>query len=122
MWWKVLVVLLSVINVGFGLLGLVSPKRVGELVDLSPLNPSAHGELRAVFGGLLVALGVITVRALQQGDAGVLQAVGWGFLGLAVGRLISLALDGVTTYTGLALVFEAAAGLLLMYAAGQLRS
>jgi hypothetical protein len=120
-WWKPLLFLLAVANVVWGMFAIAQPIRAGEFVRLYPMSPAATGEVRAVYGGLLIVLGYLMFLAPGRPEgAAWLRAMGFAFLGLVAGRGASLALDGWANYTVAALAFEAASGGLLLHAASRL--
>lgn len=120
MWWKALVGLVAVGNLAFGAWSLAWPARAAQLVGFTLESDAARGEVRAVHGGLVLGLGVVMVAALRRSDGRHwLRALAPCFLGLALGRLVSLGLDGFTTWNGAALVLEAGTAVLLLLAAAQ---
>ena len=112
-WIRLGVWLLVAINVGFGLYAIAAPHGVAEMVGVTIVETRGAGELRAVYGGLVGALGVMLALAWRRADGSWFTALAIGFAGLALGRLVSLAVDGYATYTLLAAVFEALAALFL---------
>ena len=81
---------------GIGVLFLGWPDVMGRVAGLDPSDALALNDLRAVYGGLQLALAVFFVVASRQRAwhpaALWLQMLTFG--GLAAGRLLSLALDG----------------------------
>ncbi|WP_438028138.1 DUF4345 domain-containing protein [Sorangium sp. So ce233] len=89
------------------------------LVDLSPATPTASSDVRAIFGGLelgVAALLAICARRPAWYRAG-LTAQALTFGGLALGRLLSLALDGLPRPVTFALWGPEIAGAALAIAA-----
>jgi hypothetical protein len=78
-------------TVAMGLLGLLSPNRASELTGLTATHRTAFAEFRATFGGLFVALGIIP---LLHPHPVAFVVSGGAWLGAALGRTISIALDG----------------------------
>ncbi len=111
--WKSLVGLLGLGNIGFGLIALLDPPRVASWLGLELLGVSAYGELRAVYGGLVLALGGAMIWGVFGNQPSWLAPLALLFGGLVSGRLISLSLDGWSTYTLAAAILEAAGALLL---------
>lgn len=124
MWTRILVTLLAVGCMAFGVYGLARPGAAGELVSLVPTGPEGVGEIRAVYGGLMIAVGALLLWGSmgKRRSAAWLVAVGVGFAGLFVGRLVSLLLDGLTGYTLMATVLEGGVAGLLFVAAAEQRS
>lgn len=110
--------LISIFNVGFGLWVMLDPVQVMEMmltwqspdpVQLSSdmVQPATIGEFRALLGGLILSLGLVTLRCLWSPSYAVwLQPLAWCFLGLALARFSSLMLDGISTYTIVAASIE----------------
>ena len=82
--------------VGFGLAFLVAPGLLG-VVELAPSTPSARSDVRAVYGGIELGVGVFLALCARRPTwvrVGLtVQALTLG--GAATGRLASLAADGV---------------------------
>lgn len=78
-------------TIAMGLLGLVAPRRAALLVRLRESAPEGFAEFRATYGGLFVGLGLVPLLAAAP-EAYLVAAAGWG--GAALGRLISMRLDG----------------------------
>ena len=110
--------LISIFNVGFGLWVMLDPVQVMEMmltwqspdpVQLSSdmVQPATIGEFRALLGGLILSLGLVTLRCLWSPAYAIwLQPLAWCFLGLALARFSSLMLDGISTYTIVAASIE----------------
>jgi len=77
---------------------LFAPEMVAESSGVLLPTPAAHGDVRAVFGGMELAIGVSLIasaRVPAWSQAGALLGVSVGvFAGL--GRLIALVADGAT--------------------------
>lgn len=124
MWTRILVTLLAVGCMAFGVYGLARPGPAGELVSLVPTGPEGVGEIRAVYGGLMIAVGVLLLWGSlgKRRSAAWLVAVAVGFAGLFVGRVVSLLLDGLTGYGLVAAVLEGGVAGLLFVAGAEQRS
>lgn len=110
---ELLVYFLAVGNVGFGLFGLCFPRRAARFAGFELADSSSFGEIRGVYGGLVIGLGLAmawTARAGSSGGATVLLVV---FAGLTIGRAISAVLDGAVRYTVIAVLIEGATAVLL---------
>lgn len=87
---------------GIGVLFLGWPDVMGRVAGLEPRNTLALNDLRAVYGGLQLALATFFVIASRQPAwhpaALWLQMLTFG--GLAAGRLLSLSLDGAPSALG----------------------
>jgi hypothetical protein len=72
-----------------GLLALVKPDAVYSFTGLAASGPRGISEIRAIFGGLFIALGVIP---LFLGTPGY-RMLGAGYLAIAAVRLFSMFFD-----------------------------
>ncbi|MFT5042465.1 MAG: hypothetical protein ACI8TX_003452 [Hyphomicrobiaceae bacterium] len=94
---------------GYGLYCWISPEAVMEFAGISALTPTGRTEIRAMYGGLQTALGVVALSAvIRPALAPTTTAfLGAMTLGLAGARLHGLAVDGgLSEYTIGGLVFE----------------
>ncbi len=80
----------AILSVALGLLGLLAPLRAARMVGLKPEGPRGMSELRATYGGLFTGLGLACL-VLQAPAAYAVAACGW--LGAALARLVSMAVD-----------------------------
>ena len=55
---EIVVYLLAVANVGFGVFGLCFPRRAARFAGFDLADSSAFGEIRGVYGGLVIGLGL----------------------------------------------------------------
>ena len=119
---RVGVLLIAAAAAGVGVFGLMSPERIGDLVSFMLLDNGARGEVRAIYGGMSLAIAFILVWGAIRGRKGRpwLLSVAIAFGGLATGRVVSLMLDGLTGYTVLAGVLEGAIAGFLAFAAFEL--
>ena len=102
-----------------GFLGLVNPEWSKNLVRLqpSPEKPGGYAEFRASYGGLflLTHLAVIVSFLAGNGFMGATFAVAMLWIGLAIGRTLSMALDDTRTgYNVFGTGFELALGVMLL--------
>lgn len=93
---RVVLVLTALAFAGIGVGFLLLPARMAARLDLSLETSLAANDVRAVYGGLQIGLGVFFLLASARPSwhrtaLGVLVAA---FAGLAGGRFVSLALDG----------------------------
>ena len=108
----------ALVNLGWGLMTLFAPMRAAEILHLEPTSGRGFSELRAVYGGGVGMLGVLTVLALRRPDGGGwLTLMGLAFVGLATGRLVSLFGDSARGYSGVVLALELGFAGLLLFAA-----
>ena len=86
---------LALIHLLFGLWVIADPLVLATYVDLKPVGPQASSELRAMYGGLIIGFGAIQWRGYRSMAfrSAAIEATGWIFAGVALGRLAGL-LDG----------------------------
>lgn len=114
----------GIVNLVFGMAGLFYPERVMGLVGFSVMNDAhaaaAMGEVRGLYGGLFLVMGVYALVAASRPAAykSVLFFLGFLWLGIFAGRAIGIYLDGNPGLLGwLALAIELAIGGALVGAA-----
>lgn len=92
---------------GFGIFGLVSPTSTASAVSLAPTNAFAIGEIRALYGGMWTAMGLLVfgaMRTLASRSARKpvllaraterLRTIALCWTGLPLARSLSIAVDG----------------------------
>ena len=115
---SMIVAIIGVVSVLLGLGGLASPhlvmhRVVGFAVDPGFSEYFVRGEVRAVYGGLFTMIGLHTLWGAMdlQAHRQRIFLVGTLWLGLCVGRLISIAVDGSPGALGwFSVAFEAVIG------------
>ena len=101
----------AAITAGFGLLGLLAPKRAADLVGLKATSKQGHSEFRATYGGFFLAIGV-ALLFIREPTAFAVAGLAW--LGAAAGRTMSIHLDNAFSIKNVASVgLEALVGALL---------
>ncbi len=85
----ILKIIASLATAATGLLALFMPKAVPGFIGLSPVGGRGISEIRSIFGGLFIALGIAPL--LFMGDTYVM--LGWGYLAIAVVRIFSIFFD-----------------------------
>jgi hypothetical protein len=119
-----LLLLIALGNIGFGIWVMIEPRMVidqmlewqGSEPYSGVLSSASLGEMRALMGGLVAMLGVVTLRALwNPAYAAWLQPMAWCYLGTALARGSSLFLDGgsYSRYTIISAAIEGGTALLL---------
>jgi hypothetical protein len=109
--WMILKVISALATVATGLLALVKPTAVYGFTGLTANGVRGVSEIRAIFGGLLIALGL---APLFLGPAAY-QMLGIGYLGIAAGRAFSIVFDKSTAQSNLiSLVIEVVFGVILV--------
>jgi hypothetical protein len=110
--------LAGIVFLGFGIMGLINPLWLMDLVGYSTAaaTPLVLGEVRAIYGGIFTVLGLFTLIAAANpgGNRGALLLVGLLWLGICGGRIAGAYLDGDPGLLGwIAAGFELFFGLLL---------
>jgi hypothetical protein len=80
----------SILTIGLGVFGLLKPKTLGAATGIQPINASGVMELRALFGGVLLVLGLCALIARQPD---IYLVTGLAFVGASIVKLISLSVD-----------------------------
>jgi hypothetical protein len=119
-WTGIVALIACLIGGGLGGYALINPHWASKLVRLVPAEGRIEGksEFRATYGGLFLAghaLAFWAILTAQSGAELAAAAVGAGWLGSGIGRIVSIALD--KTGSGLNwfnVAFEAALGLMLL--------
>lgn len=97
---RVIVGVIGAITVLLGLGGLVYPEQVMRVAGYgyqSPPNvPGTLGEVRAVYGGMLIVAGLFTLLSAPdpRANQGRLVLLGLLWLGTGAGRVLGMFLDG----------------------------
>jgi hypothetical protein len=86
----VLQVLILFATIGVGLLAFFAPLTAANFTGLQIPGPRGRTEVRAIFGGVFIGLGL---APLLLPGAGAYQSVGFTYLVLGVSRLIGLIMD-----------------------------
>lgn len=85
-------ILIALMTIGFGAIGLVSPRFTAQALDMQPTETTMGlSELRASAGGLFVAMGLACLLIDADWPW---AALGVAYAGAATGRAVSMALDG----------------------------
>ena len=90
-----MVTFVAVFFVGMGLVALAAPDRIPAIFGTMGLTAEGRNEVRAVYGGFGVAVGVLLMVAASSPplQPGVYVAVGVSLGGMAAGRLIAAAVE-----------------------------
>jgi hypothetical protein len=107
----VLKVIAALGTAGTGLLALVKPTAVYGFTGLLADGPRGISEIRAIFGGLFIALGVAPFLF----GAPAYRVLGLGYLAIALVRLVSIFLDKSTASSNwISLAIEIVFGVILI--------
>jgi hypothetical protein len=93
----VLKIIAALGTVGTGLLALVKPTAVYGFTGLMAQGPRGISEIRAIFGGLFIGLGIAPFIFGEPAY----QVLGIGYLAIALVRLVSIFLDKSTDSSNL---------------------
>ncbi len=120
-WLKPLLLLAALGHIAVGLYFLYAVDAAARLVGFDLLNTGSRGELRALAGGLVVAIGAMILRGVFGGRFGRqwLYAAGIIYTGLLAGRVVSLGMDGLAAHTVFAGLFEAALAVLFFWSGAE---
>lgn len=79
----------------FGVAGLFDPAYVGAHVNLLPVSINGTSEIRSLYGGGFMAMGLVIFAGLRGGPGteGLLRAMAIIFAGIVCGRVLSLLID-----------------------------
>jgi len=106
---KSFLVVSALIWLPYGILCFFQPGFLEGVAGVKALSVTANIELRAMYGGLQSAIGVLAALAVMREDLRRPALLTLGFLtaGLGLSRLSGAALDGeISLYTGSAIAFE----------------
>jgi uncharacterized membrane protein len=109
--WLVLKIIAALATAGTGLLAFVKPAAAYGFIGLNPNGVRGVSEIRAIFGGLFIALGL---APLFLGTAAY-QMLGIGYLAIAVARAFSMVFDKSYAQSNIiSLVIEIVLGAILV--------
>ena len=121
---RVIVGVVGVVTLLLGLGGLLRPERVMNVVGYAVASDASatlvRGEVRAVYGGLMIAAGVLTLLAAPapRANQGKLMLLGLLWVGAGFGRLFGVFVDGNPGVFGwFSVLLELGGGTALLYAA-----
>lgn len=112
---RTFLVFLGLAFLPYGLWCLAAPGFLEQAAGVAATTPTATTEIRAMYGGLQAAFGLLMLAAVRDSrlDVAALACAAFLVPGLALSRLAGLAVDGgLSAYTGAALVFEFGSGAL----------
>src|SRR5262245_42153406 len=106
---RVFLALEALVWLPYGLYCLVRPETLLGNAGVGIATPTGASELRAMYGGLQIALGAVCLLGLLRREQArsALLAIGVVTGGLAIARTLGTLIDGgFSSYTATALVFE----------------
>jgi hypothetical protein len=108
---SILKIIAALATAATGLLALVKPSATYDFTGLQVNGPRGISEIRAIFGGLLIGLGV---APLFLGETAYLM-LGIGYLAIAAARAFSIVFDKSTAQSNLiSLGIEIVLGIILV--------
>jgi hypothetical protein len=111
MFLTVLKIIASLATAATGALALVKPTAVYGFTGLLANGPRGISEIRAIFGGLFIAMGVVPLFIGKPGY----QMLGIAYLAIAVARLFSMFFDKSFDQSNIiSLVIEIVLGVILV--------
>lgn len=107
----ILKIIAALATAGTGVLALVRPTAVYGFTGLVADGPRGISEIRAIFGGLFIALGIAPFIFGQTAY----RVLGFGYLAIALVRLVSILIDKSTASSNwISLAIEIVFGILLI--------
>lgn len=106
---RVFLVVSALIWLPYGVYCFGSPASLADAAGVAYQSPTGSTELRAMYGGLQIALGALAALGalLSAWRRHALVALAFLTAGLGAARVAGLAIDGgISSYTAIALVFE----------------
>jgi hypothetical protein len=108
---QILKIVMALATALTGLLALAKPDAVYGFTGLTAAGPRGVSEIRAVFGGLFIALGLVPLFLGQPAY----RMLGYGYLAIAAARTFSILFDKSYASSNLiSLAIEIVAGLILV--------
>jgi hypothetical protein len=116
---QILKIVAAVATIATGVFSLVRPQAVRGFTGLNPENPRGITEVRAVLGGLFIALGVapfvLGLPAFLPGVPAAYRVLGLGYLTIGAVRLVSMFADKSVVQSNLiSLAVEVVFGVILV--------
>lgn len=91
---KIVLLVTALFFVGFGLAFLFQPFSMMEMIGISLNNSTASSDIRAVYGGLEIGVGLSLLYFLCKDIQAGLILGAFALAGFACGRLVGIVLDG----------------------------
>jgi hypothetical protein len=105
-------ILIGLLTAATGALALFAPNSVTNFTGLQPIGGRGLSEIRAVLGGLFIALGLAPI-IIYDNDA--FATLGAGYLGIAIVRLVSIFADKAPAQSNwISLAVEIVFGIILV--------
>jgi hypothetical protein len=109
--WSIIKIIAALATAATGLLAFLKPAATYGFIGLNPNGVRGVSEIRAIFGGLFIALGL---TPLLLGKTA-FQMLGIGYLAIAAARIFSMVFDRSYAQSNLiSLVIEIVLGIILV--------
>lgn len=109
---NILKIIAAVATIATGLLSLIRPLSTPGFTGLEPVGGRGISEIRAVLGGLFIALGLVPLLINQPAAY---RMLGWGYLGIGAVRIVSIFLDHASVRSNwISLAVEIVFGVILV--------
>lgn len=111
--------IMGVLLIGVGVYALVALDQFMSMTGFTMNGVLGHNEARAIYVGSMIAMGSLTLYAVQDAAArsGILLSVGVTFVGFVAGRVVSMIMDGYDPAVVPAIAFEIVTAVVLLTAA-----
>ncbi|MEM7341583.1 MAG: DUF4345 family protein [Actinomycetota bacterium] len=93
---QIIIGILAIPLTALGIRSMFLPRNMGDAVGLTPDGIPGLSEIRSVLGGLFLASAAMIITGLATDDTTWFLAVALVMAAAIVGRLVSLAVDGVS--------------------------
>jgi hypothetical protein len=107
----ILKAVICLLTIATGTFSLFFPNSTISFTGLQPIGGRGISEIRAVLGGLFIALGIVPL--ILRGDT--LKMLGWAYLGIALVRTVSIFFDRASVQSNwISLAVEIVFGIILV--------
>jgi hypothetical protein len=115
---RAVLTLSGIIVLAIGVAFLLAPTAMMQSVDIAIATPLARGDVRAIYGGMEIAVGALLLLASRRDDRvrPGLFAAAVLFTGMAAGRLLGVLLDGTPPPFGWFLLLLELSGAVISFA------
>jgi hypothetical protein len=104
-------IVICILTAATGAFSLLLPASTVSFTGLQPIGGRGISEIRAVLGGLFIALGIAPL--VLKGDT--YTMLGWAYLAIALVRIVSIAIDSSSVQSNwISLAVEVVFGIILI--------
>ncbi len=109
---QIVKIVVCILTAATGAYSLLLPNSTVSFTGLQPIGGRGISEIRAVLGGLFIALGIAPL--FFRGDA--FKMLGWAYLGIAAVRIVSIFFDNSSVRSNwISLSVEIVFGIILIF-------